>query len=63
MQHKILALHAVGLAIVAQWSAAHVVATVLQPHEGAVLDVGYTRLRVLLSAEDTNGAFSGPNSR
>lgn len=27
MQHKILALHAVGLAIVAQWSAAHVVAT------------------------------------
>ena len=31
---------------------------VLQPHEGAVLDVGYTRLRLLLSAEDTNGAFA-----
>jgi quercetin dioxygenase-like cupin family protein len=31
---------------------------VLQSHEGAVLDVGYTRLRVLLSAEDTNGAFA-----
>jgi quercetin dioxygenase-like cupin family protein len=30
---------------------------VLQPHEGPVLDVGYTRLRLLLSAEDTNGAF------
>jgi mannose-6-phosphate isomerase-like protein (cupin superfamily) len=31
---------------------------VLQPHEGARFDVGYTRLRVLLSAEDTNGAFA-----
>src|ERR1700737_2266308 len=31
---------------------------VLQPHEGPVLDVGYTRLRVLLSAEDTDGAFA-----
>jgi mannose-6-phosphate isomerase-like protein (cupin superfamily) len=31
---------------------------VLQPREGAVLDVGYTRLRLLLSADDTNGAFA-----
>jgi mannose-6-phosphate isomerase-like protein (cupin superfamily) len=31
---------------------------VLQPHEGPVLDVGYTRLRLLLSADDTNGAFA-----
>jgi mannose-6-phosphate isomerase-like protein (cupin superfamily) len=31
---------------------------VLQPREGAVLDVGYTRLRLLLSAEDTSGAFA-----
>jgi mannose-6-phosphate isomerase-like protein (cupin superfamily) len=31
---------------------------VLQPREGAVLDVGYTRLRLVLSADDTNGAFA-----
>jgi quercetin dioxygenase-like cupin family protein len=31
---------------------------VLEPQEGPVLDVGYTRLRLLLSAEDTNGAFA-----
>ena len=31
---------------------------VLHPHEGALLDVGYTRLRLLLSADDTNGAFA-----
>jgi len=31
---------------------------VLHPHEGASFDVGYTRLRVLLSGEDTNGAFA-----
>src|ERR1700731_3385873 len=31
---------------------------VIQPHEGPLLDVGYTRLRLLLSAEDTNGAFA-----
>jgi mannose-6-phosphate isomerase-like protein (cupin superfamily) len=31
---------------------------VLQPHEGPVLDVGYTRLRLLLSADDTQGAFA-----
>jgi mannose-6-phosphate isomerase-like protein (cupin superfamily) len=31
---------------------------VLHAHEGAVLDVGYTRLRVVLSADDTNGAFA-----
>jgi quercetin dioxygenase-like cupin family protein len=31
---------------------------VLDPHEGASFDVGYTRLRVLLSGEDTNGAFA-----
>jgi mannose-6-phosphate isomerase-like protein (cupin superfamily) len=31
---------------------------VLQPQEGPVLDVGYTRLRLVLSAEDTNGAFA-----
>jgi quercetin dioxygenase-like cupin family protein len=30
----------------------------VHPHEGASLDVGYTRLRVLLSGEDTNGAFA-----
>lgn len=31
---------------------------VVEPHEGPLLDVGYTRLRLVLSAQDTNGAFA-----
>jgi quercetin dioxygenase-like cupin family protein len=31
---------------------------VVQPHEGLSLDLGYTRLRVLLSGEETDGAFA-----
>jgi quercetin dioxygenase-like cupin family protein len=33
-------------------------ANVVQPHEGLSLDLGYTRLRVLLSGDDTDGAFA-----
>ena len=33
-------------------------ATVVQPHEGLSLDLGYTRLRVLLSGKETDGAFT-----
>jgi uncharacterized cupin superfamily protein len=33
-------------------------ANVVQPHEGLSLDLGYTRLRVLLSGEETAGAFA-----
>ena len=33
-------------------------ANVVQPHEGLSLDLGYTRLRVVLSGEETDGAFA-----
>ena len=31
---------------------------IVHPHEGLTLDLGYTQLRVLLSAADTRGAFA-----
>jgi len=31
---------------------------VVQPHECALVNRGYTRLRLLLSSEDTDGAFA-----
>jgi mannose-6-phosphate isomerase-like protein (cupin superfamily) len=31
---------------------------VVQPHEGLTIELGYTRLRVVLSGEDTRGAFA-----
>ena len=32
--------------------------SVVHSHEGLTMDLGYTRLRLLLSGEDTNGAFA-----
>ena len=31
---------------------------IVQPHEGLTMDLGFTQLRVLLSADDTRGAFA-----
>jgi hypothetical protein len=32
--------------------------SVVHSHEGLTMGLGYTRLRLLLSGEDTNGAFA-----
>jgi mannose-6-phosphate isomerase-like protein (cupin superfamily) len=32
--------------------------SVVQPHEGLTMELGYTRLRVVLGGEDTAGAFA-----